>query len=276
MQLSKDLFVKLKESVSFFSTFSSAELLALLRLASSETFKDGDVIFKEKTLGDKMYIILSGTVRISKYLGNKKEEVLVNLKPGACFGEMGIIDQSPRSATATVDGGNAVMLVVKETSLSQHNQLLAYKLYKNFSIMLAGRLRETNEKLQALSISDSDSKSQMKEMIKKKTGQGGSLEKANLKGADLTESFLNSANMESAILVEAKLDGIKCKETNFTKASFVSSEITSGTFENSNFKGANFTAAKFKEVTFNNCNFTDANYQAADLSNSFIKNGEGE
>lgn len=274
MQLSKDLFMKLKESVSFFNTFSSSELLALLRLASSESFKDGDVIFKEKTLGDKMYIILSGTVRISKYLGNKKEEVLAHLQPGACFGEMGIIDQSPRSATATVDGGDAVMLVVKETSLSQHNQLLAYKLYKNFSTMLVGRLRETSEKLQALAVSDSDSRSQMKELIKKKTGASGSLEKANLKGADFTEAFLNSSNMKSAILVEAKLSNVKCKETNFTKASFVNAEISGGVFEGGNFQEADFTAAKFRDVTFNNCNFTQANYQAADLSSAFVKDGE--
>ncbi len=75
MQLSKDIFLKLKESVSFFSSFSTGELLALLKLANSESFSDGEIIFKEKTHGDKMYIILTGTVRISKYLGNKKEEV---------------------------------------------------------------------------------------------------------------------------------------------------------------------------------------------------------
>lgn len=272
MQLSKDLFMKLKASVSFFNTFTSAELLALLRLASSETFKDGDIIFKEKTLGDKMYIILSGTVRISKYIGNNKEEVLVKLKSGACFGEMGIIDQSPRSATATVEGGDAVMLVVKESSLSQHNQLLAYKLYKNFSIMLAGRLRETNEKLQNLSISDSGSKAQLKELIKKKTESGGSLENANLRGADLSETFLNSTNMDSAILVNATLNGAKCKDTNFTNARFINSEFNSGTFEGCKFETTDFTAAKLEDVSFVNCSFNNTNFQAADLSSSFINN----
>ena len=74
MQLSKDIFLKLKETVSFFASFSTGELLALLKLANSESFEDGEIIFKEKTHGDKMYIILTGTVRISKYLGNKKEE----------------------------------------------------------------------------------------------------------------------------------------------------------------------------------------------------------
>ncbi|MBU2646667.1 pentapeptide repeat-containing protein [bacterium] len=265
MQLSKEIFIKLKQSVSFFQSLSDGELLALLKLAVSESFADGEVVFKEKSRGDTMYIILSGTVRISKSIGSKKEEILAKLTSGACFGEMGVIDQSPRSASATIEGGPAVLLVIKESLLSENNILLAYKLYKNFSLMLAQRLRETNDKLQNAAAGDRDASAQLKSLLKKKLDQGQSLQGANLKGADLTEVFMNNANLEHAILIGAKFIETKCKQTNFSHAKMTGVELKSITFENANFEGADFTGSKFENVEFSSCNMTKANFTGAEM-----------
>lgn len=271
MQLSKEIFTKLQESVAFFSSFSTGELIALLKLAKSETFEDAEVVFKEKTRGDKMYIILTGSVKISRDIGNKQEEVLVRLKPGACFGEMGIIDQSPRSATATVEGGPAVLLTIKENLLSEHNILLAFKLYKNFAINLAGRLRETNDKFQSAAAGDRIANSQVKALLKKRLDKGGSMAGANLKNVNLSEAFMNNANFQNAILVQSQLTDTRCKHTNFSKANFTNSDFKSITFENTNFSNANFTASSFKEVTFQSCKFNDAQFLGAEMSESQIK-----
>lgn len=265
MQLSKEIFVKLKQSVPFFSSLSDGELLALLKLATSQSFADNEVVFKEGSRGDTMYIILNGTVKISKYVSKKKEDTLVELTSGACFGEMGVIDQSPRSASATVVGGPAVLLVIKESLLSERNVLLAFKLYKNFATMLAERLRETNLKLQNAAAGDRDSSEQLKTLVKKRLEQGQSLNGANLKGADLTGVFLNSANMENAILINAVFSETKCKQTNFSNARFISSSLKSITFENSNFEGADFTGAKFEQVEFISCNMKKTNFTGAEL-----------
>ncbi len=268
MQLSKDIFIKLKQSVSFFASFTDGELLALLKLAVSEAFSDGDVVFKENTRGDKMYIILTGNVKISKNLGNKKEEVLTVLGPGACFGEMGVINQSPRSAAATVDGGDAVLLVINENLLSQHNMLLAFKLYRNFAIMLAERLRETNEKFQAATVGDRNTSAQLKELVKKKLEKGQSLKGANLRGADLSGTFMNGADLKETVFIEAKLTETKCKQANFTNAKFVAAKLESTDFENANFTGADFTGAKFEKVNFHSCNMSGAKFIGAELSDS--------
>ena len=53
--------------------------------ATKESFKDGQVIFKEGTSGDWIYIILSGSVEISKNVNNKKFIIEV-LKEGDLFG----------------------------------------------------------------------------------------------------------------------------------------------------------------------------------------------
>lgn len=269
MQLSKEIFVKLKQSVTFFSSFTDGELLALLKLAVSEKYADGDVVFKENSRGDQMYIILSGNVKITKYLGNKKEEVLTVLQPGACFGEMGVINQSPRSASAIIEGGDAVLLVIKESLLSQQNMLLAFKLYRNFSQMLADRLRETNEKFQAATMGDRNTSAQLKELLKKRMEKGQSLKGANLKGADLSGMFLNGADLQETVFIGAKLNETRCKETNFSSAKFVNADFSSITFEQADFSGADFTGAKFNRVDFRSCNMAGAKFVGAELADSY-------
>ncbi|MBU2513050.1 pentapeptide repeat-containing protein [bacterium] len=276
MQLSKEIFIKLKESVSFFSSFTDGELLALLKLAVSEKYSDGDVVFKENSRGDQMYIILSGNVKITKYVGNKKEEVLTVLQPGACFGEMGVINQSPRSAGAIIEGGDAVLLVINESLLSQHNLLLAFKLYRNFAKMLAERLRETNEKFQAATIGDRTTSAQLKELLKKRLEKGQSLKGANLKSADLSGLFLNNADLQETVFIEAKLHETRCNQANFSNATFVNADFSEMTFEQADFSGADFTAAKFKRVDFKSCNMAGAKFIGAELSDSYRWNEEGK
>lgn len=269
MQLSKEIFLKLKESVSFFSSFTDGELLGLLKLAVSQKYSDGDIIFKENSRGEEMYIILAGSVRITKYVGNKKEEVLTVLQPGACFGEMGVINQSPRSASAYVEGGDAILLVINEKLLSQNNMLLAFKLYRNFAKMLAERLRETNEKFQAATIGDRNTSAQLKELLKKRTEKGQSLKGANLKGADLSGMFLNNADLRETVFIDATLNETKCKQTNFSHAKFTNAHLSSITFEKADFTGADFTAAKFERVDFRSCNMSGAKFIGAELSESY-------
>ncbi|OGH01827.1 MAG: hypothetical protein A2600_10555 [Candidatus Lambdaproteobacteria bacterium RIFOXYD1_FULL_56_27] len=275
MQLTKEIFTKLQSSVDFFKSFTNGELLALLKLASTEVFEADQIVFKEGTRGDKMYIILSGTVRISRPIGGGKEEVLVKLTGGACFGEMGIIDQSPRSARATADGGTTVLLSIKESLLSQSNTLIAFKLFRNFSITLAGRLRETNEKLQGSSERDRNSSAKMKELVKKKLESDSSLAGADLSGADLSGCFLNNANFKDANLIRAKLSDAKLKETNFTGAKMSGATLQNLEFNEVKFANVDLSASVMKDCKFNNCTFSGTNLSGADLSSSLASVVDG-
>jgi CRP/FNR family transcriptional regulator len=74
--------------------------------------KDKDVIFFEHEPGNELYIIQEGEVRIFKIVNNN--EVLLNiLKPGDIFGEMAILENKPRNATATASGTVKLMAVSK-------------------------------------------------------------------------------------------------------------------------------------------------------------------
>lgn len=71
----------------------------MLELASEENFKKGDIVFKENSAGDWVYVILSGSVEISKTAGGKKFVVAI-LHEGEVFGELSFLGGIKRTATA--------------------------------------------------------------------------------------------------------------------------------------------------------------------------------
>ena len=75
--------------------------------------KKGDVIFQDGKSGQSMFIILEGQVEISKILGDQKT-ILAKLGVGSIFGEMAILDNQPRSATATAATNGVVLKISRE------------------------------------------------------------------------------------------------------------------------------------------------------------------
>jgi uncharacterized protein YjbI with pentapeptide repeats len=270
MQLTKEIFTRLKENVVFFKNFNDGELLGVLKSTQQEVFKDAEIVFKEGTRGDKMYIIISGKIKISRYLGNKQEEVLATLESGALFGEMGPIDQSPRSARATA-AGDTVLLSLRESLLRENNLGLAYKLYKNFSVMLAERLRATNQRLTDLSVSDRDSSEKIKSLIKKRMESGLGLKGTDLRNANLTEVFLHNADLKDSLMLNANLSGAKMKSALMQGAKLVNANFSGADLSGANLQGADLTGANLTGANLMGANLTGANLTAADLAEAQVQ-----
>ncbi|MSP88992.1 MAG: cyclic nucleotide-binding domain-containing protein [Alphaproteobacteria bacterium] len=64
------------------------------------TVKTGEVIFREGSMGLHMLLVENGMIEISKTAKSGEKVVLGVVQPGGIFGEMALIDQSPRMATA--------------------------------------------------------------------------------------------------------------------------------------------------------------------------------
>src|SRR5689334_16918319 len=64
-------------------------------------YQPGDVLFREGESGDVMFVIQSGAVRITKDVGGEAKPLAV-LGPGEFVGEMAILNNKPRTATASV------------------------------------------------------------------------------------------------------------------------------------------------------------------------------
>jgi len=64
-----------------------------------EHFEPGELVFREGELGDRLYIVLSGSAEVVRALGGGEEQRLAALGPGQCFGEMALVNHTTRSAS---------------------------------------------------------------------------------------------------------------------------------------------------------------------------------
>ena len=104
-------------------------------------FKKGDDIIEEGTPGDCAYIIEQGSVEVSKLTPQGQKQVLGVLGKSEIFGEMGLIDGLPRSATVTAREDCVMSVCSQETfnNLADHNPESLIPIFK----VLVGRLRST-------------------------------------------------------------------------------------------------------------------------------------
>ncbi|WP_421879041.1 cyclic nucleotide-binding domain-containing protein [Pacificispira sp.] len=86
------------------------------RILNRRTFFPGDVIFNEGDRGSQAFILQSGRVRITKNVSGGRRGTLGFVEPGGIFGEMALIDQSQRMATAIADQ-SCVCIVITEEAL---------------------------------------------------------------------------------------------------------------------------------------------------------------
>jgi CRP-like cAMP-binding protein len=147
----------LSEPISKISLFAALQPSYLRRIAAlgiEEDFDANAVIFKEGAQGDKMYLILSGAVRIGRQVPGMGEEALAVLRAGTHFGEMALIDDFPRSADARAHEACRLFVIRKEDmeDLLFVDRDLAYDLLWSFVRTLSSRLRETNDKMTFMAV----------------------------------------------------------------------------------------------------------------------------
>lgn len=106
-------------------------------------FPAGEVIFAEDDAGHDLYLILAGSVRISVAGRQEQEETLQTFETGEFFGEMALIDQSPRSATVTAAEPCLLGLLDEEAFRFMMHAAPA-ELSMNFIRAVVGRLRRSN------------------------------------------------------------------------------------------------------------------------------------
>jgi len=85
-----------------------------------KSYSRGAVIFKEGDSGDCMYEIQSGCIGIFKDYGGPNEKRIAFLTASDIFGEMGFLDNAPRSATAVAMEHDTVLLCVKEADFNEY------------------------------------------------------------------------------------------------------------------------------------------------------------
>lgn len=144
------------QGIQLFSGLHQPALELIARIAKEETHSKGTKIFHHGDPGEKLYLILEGKVRISREVAGMGEEALAILDAGQIFGEMALLDESPRSADAHVHEKCRLLAISRDAfdDLLFLNKDLAYEVLWSIVQMLLKRLRETNDKLTFLSTSN--------------------------------------------------------------------------------------------------------------------------
>ena len=110
-------------------------------------YKAGDVLFREGDGGEEMFVIQSGTVQITKFVGGE-DRPLATLGRGEFLGEMAILNGKPRTATAVVLEDARVLVIDAKTleTMIAKNTEIAMRLIKK----LSRRLASADEMIQIL------------------------------------------------------------------------------------------------------------------------------
>lgn len=139
--------------ISLFRHLSYKEQSAVLSIASTRTYPAGREIVVEGQQGNELFVILRGRITIEK-----DGMAVTELRAGHHFGEMGLIDSAPRSATIRAKEPTRVMIIDRSDlmTLMRKDSVLAVKLLWSFVQVISDRLRVTTNELtntrQALAI----------------------------------------------------------------------------------------------------------------------------
>ena len=139
-------------NVPLFSGLDQTELEKLSRVAGRRRATRGEFIVRTGEVTDALYILLSGSAKVTNSDEEGREIILAMLGPGEFFGEMGLIDGSPRSANVVVQETTELLVMSRADfhRCMQDNFQVALKLMR----ILVQRLREADRKIESLALLD--------------------------------------------------------------------------------------------------------------------------
>ncbi len=140
------------KSVPMFASFAEDQLRTLVTLVSRRNAPRGSVIMREGDPVDSLYIVVSGRLKVMMGESDGKEVILGILGPGEFFGEMGLIDDRPRSATVIAIEPCVLLSVTKHAF--KKCLLENYEVAMTVLRVLVRRLREADRKIGSLAMLD--------------------------------------------------------------------------------------------------------------------------
>lgn len=134
------------KTLEIFKDLGSGELARLAQSLHSRTYHGGEVIFEEGDIGRALFVLESGTVDLVKRGPDGEARKIFTLKPGDFFGEMALLEQLPRTATATAAERSHLYLLYRtrlEEILNLHPRIGA-SIMTHLAQILSARLRRNS------------------------------------------------------------------------------------------------------------------------------------
>jgi CRP/FNR family cyclic AMP-dependent transcriptional regulator len=140
------------KSIPMFAAFREEQLRTLLTMVSRRSAPRGTVLMAEGDHADFLYVVISGRLKVMMGEANGKEVILGILGPGEFFGEMGLIDDGPRSASVAAIEPCELLLLTRR----DFRRCMAESYDTAMAVMrvLVRRLRSADRKIGSLAMLD--------------------------------------------------------------------------------------------------------------------------
>ncbi len=138
--------------INIFSDLRDREVDKLLEIVEQKNFIKDSIILTQDDLGDALFIIVSGKVKVALLGEEGKEITLSTLKEGDFFGEMSLLDGEPRSASVIALEDSSLLIMRQDEFLNQIRK--SPKIALKIMVEMSKRLRRADEKIGSLALLD--------------------------------------------------------------------------------------------------------------------------
>lgn len=147
----KEITVELLKIIPVFESLSTRELVQVERVLHERVYKTGEKVFNEGEPGAGMYIVKNGEIAITRQHEGKSIQ-LAMIQERSFFGEIALLDEIPRSASATATMETVLFGFSKPDleNILERNLRLGCKILENLSRIISRRLLKANENVEAL------------------------------------------------------------------------------------------------------------------------------
>ena len=141
-------------NIPLFTGLYDEDLIKIENTMSTRTFPKNSMIVLEEEYGDTVYIVKTGTIKITRLNDEGKEVILALMGSGEFFGELAALDGEARSANALAQEECILYLINRSDfiDLLRHNTKVSFNLLSE----LAKRIRHSDQQIEALSLDDAE------------------------------------------------------------------------------------------------------------------------
>jgi CRP/FNR family cyclic AMP-dependent transcriptional regulator len=135
--------------VPLFQDLGVRDIGYLIQSLFQKTYAEGEALFEEGDIGRALFIVESGTVDLIKRASDGRTQLLASAHKGDFFGEMALIEELPRSASAIASSDTTVYLLYRTRlfGLMKARPRVGVTILNQLVKLLSARLRATSERL---------------------------------------------------------------------------------------------------------------------------------
>ncbi len=156
-------YIEFLRETDLFYNLTTTQMEMIESFCEERVCQDGETIFMENTRDNEMYMVLRGEVKILINPGlvasrpglNLRPEVIASMSRGQSFGEIALVDEGVRTASARASGKDVRLLKIPRDRLlllCNTYPELGFRIMHNLAVDLASKLRNTDLKLREASL----------------------------------------------------------------------------------------------------------------------------